>query len=188
MPIPSISGSRRRPVSAAGAHVLQLLERQQGRADEADEQDQAEGVEGPALRPAWPRLQAQRQQQGEGAERHVDQEDRAPAELMRQVAADDRPESARGDHHRRQITLVARALARRDGLADQRLGQGHQATAAEALQHASERQHLHAACAGTQQRGGDKHAEGDQHHAPATVYVAQLAVDRRGDGGGHQVR
>ncbi len=153
----------------------------------ADEQDQSHAVEGPGLLARGTRRQAQRQQGRHHAERQVDEEHAAPAEMMREIAAGHGPERAGRDHHGGQVALVARALARRDGLADQRLRQRHQAAAAEPLQDAREAQHLDAGRHRAQQRGDKEDAERDEHHALAAVDVAQLAVDGRGDGAGDEI-
>ena len=88
---------------------------------------------------AGTRRQAKHQQDGRHrAERQVDEEHAAPAEMMREIAAGDRPERAGRDHHGGQVALIARALARRDGFADKRLRERHQAAAAKTLQDARE--------------------------------------------------
>ena len=112
--------------------------------DEQREQQQPERVgpsssARPATRFSQPAGERRRAMQ---PDRHVDQEDRLPAEMLGEIAAGDRAEGVGAHRDRGEIALVARALARRDRLADQRLRQRHQPAAAEALQHAGERQQL----------------------------------------------
>ena len=123
-----------------GLHALRLIERQQERDDEGDEQEQAQGVEAPGLLAIGAGLEARGEQDGEQAQGHVDQEDAAPAQVLGQITAHDRTEGARGHHHGGKIALVACALARGNGLADHRLRERHQATAAQALQDAADGQ------------------------------------------------
>ena len=155
--------------------------------DEGDEQHEPHAVERPRLLAAGALLEAQRQQHGDQPQRQIDEEDRAPAEVLGEQAADHRPEGGGGDGDAGEIALVAGALARRDGLADQRLRQRHQAAAAQPLQDAADGQHLDAGRCGAEDGGRQEDGERHEHHAPAAVDVAQLAVDGGGDGAGEQV-
>ena len=69
----------------------------------------------------------------DGADREVDVEDPVPGELLDEDAAEQRADDARDAEHRTEQPLVAAALARRDDVADDRLGADHQPAAAEAL-------------------------------------------------------
>ena len=170
-----------------GTHALRLLERQQHRHDAGDEQHEAHAVEGPRLLAGRPGDETQREQHGNDTQRHVDKKHAAPAEMMREIAADHGPERAGRHHHAGEIALVAGAFARRDRLADQSLRQRHQAAAAETLQDARESQHLDAGGRGAQQRSRKEDAERNEHHALAAVDVAQLTVDGSGDGAGDEI-
>ena len=78
--------------------------------------------------------------QGGDADRHVDQEDPAPAgdaedgRLPGEEAADDRAEHARGAEDGQEVALVLGPLPRRDDVADDRQRQREQAAGAEALE------------------------------------------------------
>ena len=74
------------------------------------------------------------------AERHVDEEHRAPAEVLGEIGAKHRSGRAGQCEHRREIAGEAAALARRYVLADQRLRQRHEAAAAQSLQRAEQHQ------------------------------------------------
>ena len=107
--------------------------------------------------------------------------------MLGQKAAGDRPESIGADRDRGEIALIARPLARRDRFADQRLRQGHQSAAAEALQHARQRQQFDGRRRRAQHRSHNEHGERKEHHGAAAEGIAQPAIDRRGDGGGDQI-
>ena len=153
----------------------------------SDEQHQADAVEHPGLLAHRPQRQPQGQQHGQQAERQVDEEDAAPAEGVRQISADHRAEYAGRHHHGGEVALVAGPLARRHALADQRLRERHQPAAAETLQHPRGGQHLDAGGDRAKQGGDQEHRQRHQHHAPAAVDVAQLAIQRRRHRGGDQV-
>jgi hypothetical protein len=132
-------------------------------------------------------FEPQGQQHGNRPERQVDQEYRAPAQVLGQVTARDRSERVRGDHDRREIALVTTAFARRHGFSDQRLRQCHEAAAAESLQHTGERQHLDAGRERAKHRGGEEDGKGDEHQPAASEDVAELAIDRSRHGAGDQI-
>src|SRR6202034_3691368 len=104
------------------------------RADKEDEQDQAGRVERRAAAVALARRNAKHEQHCEEPERYVDEEDRLPAERLRQIAARDRAESVGAHRDAGEIALIAAAFARRDRFADQRLRQRHQTAAAKPLE------------------------------------------------------
>ena len=106
---------------------------------------------------------------------------------MGEEAADHRSEGARRDHDAGEVTLVAPALARRNGLADERLRERHQAAAARPLQDARGGEHLDALRGGAQDRSAHEDGKRDEHHALAAENVAELPVDRRGDGVRYQI-
>ena len=133
------------------------------------------------------RLQPRRQERGDHPDRQVDEEDRAPAEIMREKSAGHRPERARHHHHARQIALIAPALARRNGLADQRLGERHQAAPAQPLDDPGERQHLDVLRQRAQHRRRHEDRKRHEHHALAAEHVAELTIDRRRHRVGDQI-
>ncbi len=122
--------------------------------------------------------------QGESAkpDRNIDQENRRPTEMLGQIAAGHRPEGIGANRDGGEIALVARPLARRDRLPDQRLRQRHQPAAAKTLQQTGERQQFDRRRDGAQQRGDDENAERGEHQAAAAEGVAETAVNRRRDG------
>ena len=84
--------------------------------------------------------------------------------------------------------MITAALARRKGLADESLRQGHQPTAAKSLQHPHRRQEFDVGSQRAKHRSGDEEAECDENHLPAAERVAEAPIDRGGDGIGNQVR
>jgi hypothetical protein len=101
-------------------------------------------------------------------------------------AADQRAGDAADGEDAGEQPLVAPALPRRDQIADDGLGQGHQPPGAEPLQGPEADELQHGAGQAAQDRGQKEDADGDHHHAPPPVHVRQLAVERGGDGGGQQ--
>ena len=99
------------------------------------------------------------------AERQVDPEDQRPVQMLGEHAAEHRAGDRGGGEHRAEIALVAPALARRDGVADDGLRQRDQSAAAEALQRARRDQRRH----GGRERAGDRADNEDRdaaEHAP----------------------
>ena len=125
-----------------------------------------------------------RRRQGE---RHVEPKDHRPVQMLGNDAAEHRAGGAGDDPDRAGIGLVIAALARRHRVGDDRLGQRHDAAAADALQAAAEDQHQHARRGGAGGRARHEHAERHQHHAAPAVNVAELAVERRDHGRGQQI-
>ena len=125
-----------------------------------------------------------RRRQGE---RHVEPKNHRPVQMLGDDAAEHRAGGAGDDPDRTGIGLVIAALARRHRVGDDRLGQRHDAAAADALQAAAEDQHQHARRGGAGGRARHEHAERHQHHAAPAVNVAELAVERRDHGRGQQI-
>ena len=169
-------------------HALHLLERQDDGADEQDEQHQARRIEGGAAPVAGARVKPQHQKEGDQPERQVDEEDRLPAERLGEIAAGHRAKRAGRDRNAGEITLIFAALARRDGLADQRLRQRHQAAAAETLQHAGGGEEFDIGRERAEHRAEHEDRERKDHHPAPAERVAEPAVDRGRDGIGDQVR
>ncbi len=165
-------------------------QREQERRGTGAEQQRAEqvGAKRPVARRQRRMRNAQRQRGGDEAERQVDEEDRAPAEMLGQVRAEHRPHGARQREHRREVTGEASALARRHVLAEQRLRERHEAAAAQALQRP---EHDEPQEARRQRAGGGGAGEDRQRpeqHPPPPEAVAQIAVERRGDRRRQQIR
>ena len=78
----------------AGVHALHLLEGQNDRADEQVNSTRPGASNVVLRRSPGSRLEPQHQHHGAKPERHVDQENRRPAESLREIAARDRPEGA----------------------------------------------------------------------------------------------
>ena len=83
--------------------------------------------------------------------------------------------------------MIAAALARRNGFADQRLRQRHQPAATESLQHARRGQPVDGRRQGAEHGAGHENHERHEHHAPAAERIAEAPVDRSGDGVGDQI-
>ena len=167
--------------------MLHLFERQQRGGDEQCKEKQAARIGAPRQTLRRRIGQPSRQRHRAKADRHIDQEYRLPAEVLGEKAAGDRTERIGADRDRREIALIARALARRNRFADQSLRQGHQAAAAQALQNARQRQQFDGRRHRAQQRGDHEDAERAEHHPAAAERVAEAAVDRRGDGRRDQI-
>ena len=128
------------------------------------------------------------------ADRDVDQEHPAPAGqaedhgVAGEEAADHRAEDARRTEHGHEVAGVARPLARRHDVADDREHQGEQATGADPLHGAEGREHVHRGGERAQGRPDDEDRDREHEQLLAAVEVAELAVDRGRDRRGDQVR
>ncbi len=135
--------------------------------------------------------------QRDDADRHVDEEDPAPAGDRQdrtragEEAAEHRPEHARRTEHGKEVALVLRSVARRHDVADDRQREREQAAGAEALVGAERGKHVHRGRERTGGGAGDEDGDRDEEERLAAVEVGQLAVERRRDrrrdqvGGGH---
>ena len=89
-------------------------------------------------------------EEGDDADRHVDEEDPAPAgetedvALLGEEATDDGAEDGARREDGEEVTLVLGAFARRQDVTDDREGQRHEATGADALDGAERGKHVHA--------------------------------------------
>jgi hypothetical protein len=125
---------------------------------------------------------------------HVDEEHPPPAgdaEQARRVgepAAHDRAQDARRTEDRQEEALVAGAVPRRHDVADDRQGQREQAAGADALDGPEGGEHVHRCGRRARGRPDDEDRDGEQEEAAPTVDVGELAVERRRDRGGDQVR
>ena len=125
--------------------------------------------------------------EGEDADRQVDVEDPAPAEVVDEKAAEQRADDRRNAEHGAEETLVLAAFAWRDDVADDRQRRHDQAAAPEALQ-GPERDQFGHVLADPAERGADQE-DGDrrlQDDLP-TIEISELSVERAGDRRGQQV-
>ena len=99
-------------------------------------------------------------------------------QMLGKDPAERRPGNRGGDEDRREIGLIAAALARGDDVADNRLAEREEAAAAKSLQGAGADQDEDVA----RYRAGDGAAEedgdGEKEHCPSPMHVAELAVER----------
>jgi hypothetical protein len=128
------------------------------------------------------------QRQRSRADRQVNVEDPSPGERVGDDAAEERPRHAARGEDAAEQALVAAPFAWRDDVADGGLGQRHQASRAEPLQRAKEDQLEHGLRQPAQHRTDKKDADRHIEEPLAAVDVAELAVERRGRGGGDHER
>ena len=145
------------------------------------EQDRAEHVDArvPALLGHAQRDRDDRQRHDPDRDVHV--EDPAPRRVVDEEAAEQRPGDAAHPEDRADHALVAAAIARRDDVADDRLGEDDEPAAAEALQRAEGDELAHALRLPAQRRPDEEDDDRALEDALAPVEVAELAVERRGD-------
>ena len=154
-------------------------ERKQQRQSAGTEQDDARDVGAKARARRRPlRRNAQREHRGDHAQRQVDEEYRAPAQILGQQGTEQRAERARGRKHGREVALELCALARRHVLADQRLRQRHQAAAAQALHGARNDQRQQRRGEGAGERCDGKDGQGGEQGRTPSEAVADAAVER----------
>lgn len=124
---------------------------------------------------------------GADADRHVDPEGPAPAGALREPAAEERADDGGDPEERTHRTHVLAALTRRHDVRDDRLGQDHESTAAEAL-HGAPGDELDER-AGEPGAGRAEREQGDRddERPAASDDVADLAVQRHDDGDGQDV-
>ncbi len=131
---------------------------------------------------------APHEEQRQQADRQVHVEHRAPAEGLREKAAErraDRVGDAEGGAHQHLPAQAHDRIGEQVGHAGER--GAHQHPAADALQHPRGHQEAHAARHPAQHRGGGEHHDRGDHEGLAAVIVAQPAEDRHGDHRGQQV-
>ena len=120
-------------------------------------------------------------------DRDVDVEDPAPAEVVDEEPAEERPDHGREAEHRTEVALVLAALARRDDVADDREGDDHQAACPEALQRAEADQLRHRLRETAEHRAEQEDDDRALEHPLAPVQITELAVERAGDRGREEV-
>ena len=160
------------------AELLNLAEHHQGRGDEDDEEQQAADIEAERLALGHLCRQPQEQHHRQQADRCADEKDRAPTEMLGQQSAGDGAESGGEHRDRRQEALIARPLARRHRLADQRLGKRHRPAGAEPLEHPHGDQHIDVRRQPAEHRGHDDDGQRNKHQPLAAKAVAEPAIDR----------
>lgn len=162
--------------------------RQQGEGDDAGRQES--GAQVVDLRADGRRRGVDEQaggQQRQGADRDVDVEHPAPAEVVGEEAADERAAHEGGRHHDGHHGLDPAALARRHQFTDDRLRADHQSAAAESLQRAEADELAHVLGQSRQDGAREEEHDRQQEDALAAVEVAELSPDRRGRGRRQQV-
>ena len=121
------------------------------------------------------------------AQRDVDEEDPAPGELVDEEAAEQRPDDAGDGEDGAEVALVLAAVDRRDDVADDDEGEGHEPAAAEALDRPGADQLPHLLGEAGQQRADQEDDDREHVDRPAAVDVADLPVERGRGGRGEQV-
>ena len=131
---------------------------------------------------------ADRHQQREHADRHVDVEHRAPGIGLGEIAAE------RGPHHRRHHDAetengqrLAGAVARED-IEQDGLAQGHERRAEHALRQAEQHHALEVPRQAAQGRGGDEADNGGEQKPPSPEPFGEIAGERHHHGGGDDIR
>ena len=180
-PSPTISARapvERRPAERRDQHDRRQADRQQQRPEPVDDV--------PGALPAAGQGDGQDAEGGQ-AERQVDVEDRAPADVRREEAADERPEDRRDAEDGAEEPGVLAALARRDDVPDRRLRGHHEPAAAEALHRAEgdELRHDSASPHSAEPMRNTTSAPCSTSLRPS--WSPELAVERRDDGDGQQV-
>ena len=122
------------------------------------------------------------------ADRHVDVEDPAPAQVVHEEAADQRPEHAGHAEYRAEDALVTAALPGRHHVPDDALRPGEQPAAADALHRAGGDQLDHRVGQPGEDRPDQEDHDRGLEELLAAVQVAQLPPQRRGRRRGQQVR
>jgi hypothetical protein len=97
--------------------------------------------------------------------------------MLGEITSGHRPEGRGRDDDRGEISLIAPAFTWRNGLADQRLGRGHQAAATEPLQQARQRKENDARRQGAEHGCGDEDRERHIHHAAAPEGIPEAPID-----------
>ena len=127
-------------------------------------------------------------QDREHADREVDVEDPAPGDLVDEEAAEQRPGDRGDGEDRADQAHVTPALTGRDDVSDDCLRTHHQAAGAYPLEEPEADQLAHRLAETRQHRADEEDDDRREEHGLAPVHVAELAVDRRRDGRGEQVR
>ncbi len=176
--------------AAEAVALAEPCKRDHQRGQTSAEQQGARVVDRPVAAAFASRQSAQRaacQKQCRGREQRREPEHRAPGDVVGQVAADHRA-GYRGERkHPGEQALVAAALGARGNVGDGGVGQREQSSSSRSLEHPQHQQlrgrlRQHRADPG-HQVDQDRH----QQRQPPAIEVGELAVDRRADGGRHQI-
>ena len=195
-PTHDVAGDR---VQRVPAPVATLLGHEQQRHEGDDDGCRTPPVDAHGAPGVWDVQEPQNHRQGDHAHRQVEEEDPAPTRNeqnlvgAREQATDERADEARHSEHREEIALVLGALARGEDVAHDRERQGHEATSAEALNRAEDRELVHRRREAGRERAHKEDADRDDEQRAATENVAELAVDgsrdrRRDQVGGRHPR
>ena len=175
---PAASAARRRRIRTRAAPRGEDRQAEGGQAETRRREKRAGAIEGrrvvgPALvdlAPGEPR--------GDGADRQVDEEDRAPADRIDEPAADERAEGAGDRTGGRPRADGAAARFALEGGTEQGQAGRHQQCGADALRGARGEQPGESRCQGAGQRGGDEDAETGKEHALSSVAIAGDAAEQ----------
>src|SRR5207247_7809539 len=121
--------------------------------------------------------------QRDDPDRQVDVEDPAPAEVVHEEPAEERPDDRREAEHGAEVALVLAPLARRDDVPDDRERDDDQPARAEALQRTEPDQPGHALREPAERGADEEDPDRGLEHDLAAEEVSELAVERAGDGG-----
>jgi hypothetical protein len=124
--------------------------------------------------------------ESDGADRDVDVEDPAPRGVLHEPSTEQRTGDAREAEDGAEVSLVA-PFTRGDDVADDRDGEHHQATGAEALDGTEGDQLVHVLGEPGQDRAHQEHDDRELEDVLAAVEVGHLAVVRGGGGRGEQI-
>jgi hypothetical protein len=125
--------------------------------------------------------------QRDDADRHVDQENPLPAQVVEYQPAEHGPQQDGADRHDAEDGLEARPFAARRQVGDDGHHQRTEAAAADSLDGAQRDQPPHRRRQRAQRRAGGEQGDGDLEYGFAAVQVAQLAEHQCRDGAGEQV-
>ena len=121
------------------------------------------------------------------AHRNIDVEDPAPGECGGDEPAEQRAADGGEHHHHHHVAHVAAALPGRHDVAEGRHRADHQPAGPEALQRAERDELGHGLRQAGQRRTDQEDDDRDDEESLPPVHVAELAVERRGDGGRENV-
>jgi hypothetical protein len=120
-------------------------------------------------------------------DRQVHVEDPAPAQVVGQVTAQERPDDARQAENTAENALNAAALSRRKDLRDDRKDGRREHTTGQPLQSAKDDELGHVLAETAQGGGQDEHGRAAEQEELAAVHVRQLAGDRHDGRAGEQI-
>ncbi len=125
--------------------------------------------------------------QGDGSDRQVDVEDPPPGQVGHDEPTDQGADDTGHPEHGAEEAHVAAPFARRDNIADDRLGSDHEPTSSNALEGPECDQLEHRGAQPGEDGANEEDDDGGLEEALATVEVPELAPQRSGGRGGEQV-